>query len=92
MFFLGQKLFYHVYCHAHPHAQPPLFHAHGEGGEFDAAEDTPRVQENIPVEFHENRFISVAVHWQHTHTHTDRQTDRQTDTHTDSFIDIDNIG
>ncbi len=33
-----------MYCHAHLHAQPPLFHAHGEGGEFDVAEDTPRVQ------------------------------------------------
>ena len=74
----GQKLFYQVHFNAHPHAQPPLFHPHGEGGEFDVAEDTPRVQENIHAKFHEHRFISVAVKSEQTHRHTDTQTDTHT--------------
>ena len=61
-----QKLF----CHAYSHAHPRPFHARGEGGEFDVAEDTPRVQENIHAKFHGNRFIGVAVHREHTGTHT----------------------
>ena len=59
-----QKLFYHVYSHAHPRP----FHARGEGGEFDVPEDTPRVQENIHAKFHEYWFSGVAVHREHTHT------------------------
>ena len=43
------------------HAHPRPFHAHGEGGEFDVAEDTPRVQENIHAKFHENWLSIVAV-------------------------------
>ena len=82
----GQKLFCHVYSHAHPRP----FHARGEGGEFDVAEDTPRVQENIHAKFQENWFSGVVVNREHTHTHTDRQTDTHTHTHTSSFVDIDN--
>ena len=62
----GQKLF----CLAYSHAHPRPFHARGKGGEFDVAEDTPRVQENIHAKFHGNRFIGVAVHREHTDTQT----------------------
>merc|ERR1712035_43129 len=88
----GPKLFCHVYSHAHPRP----FHAHGEGGEFDVAEDTPRVQENIHAKFHENWLSIMAVHREHTHTHThtrkhmhkhtytqpNKQTNQQTNTRT----------
>ena len=63
------------------HAHPRPFHAHWEGGEFDVAEDTPRVQENTHAKFHENRFSSVVVHRELTDTQTNR--------HTASFIYID---
>lgn len=45
-----------------PPRQPSLTRP-WKGDEFDAAEDTPRMQEYISAEFHENRLISVAVHW-----------------------------